>query len=513
MTKFFSRQFLLSDTAVLVYLSFATLLIHFLTNGQYGYFRDEFYYMACAEHLDWGYVDQPPFAAFMVSLTRRLLGDSLFALRFLPAVCGALVVLLTGLMVRQLGGGRFAQVLAATAVIVAPAYLGIHNFFSMNCFDHLFWALAVLILIRILKDGDRRLWLLFGLVAGIGLMNKYSMGFMGFGLVVGLALTQARKHFASKWLWLGGVLAFIIFLPHILWEIHYGFPTREFIQNAILRKNLPISPPAFVLQSLMEVHPFTLPIWLAGLYFYFVSKDGKPYRALGWIYLAVLGLFLGTRAKPYYFLPVYFMLFAAGGLVIAAVIQRRGWTWLKPAYMVFLVLGGLATAPLALPILPVETYLKYQDFIGVKPPKEERGVPDRLPQTYADMFGWENMVATVAKVYNSLSPEEKAKCVIGASNYGEAGAIDFFGKKYGLPHAISSHNNYWIWGPGDKPGEIGIIVGGSRKDYATIYEQVEVVATINSEYARSSETNLPVYLCRRPKMTLQQIWPQLKEFI
>jgi hypothetical protein len=171
------------------------------------------------------------------------------------------------------------------------------------------------------------------------------------------------------------------------------------------------------------------------------------------------------------------------------------------------------TAPFVLPVLPVESFIKYQAWMGFKAPREEKGKAGKLPQQYADMFGWENMTATVAKVYNSLSPEEKQKCVIGASNYGEAGAIDFFGKKYGLPHAISTHNNYWIWGPGDRTGEVLIVVGGNPKDFHTMYEDVEQAATVTCEYAMPYETGLPVYLCRRPQMTLQQVWPRLKKFI
>jgi 4-amino-4-deoxy-L-arabinose transferase-like glycosyltransferase len=512
MQKYISRQVLLSDLAILLYLALLTILIHFLTNGGYGYFRDEFYYMACGEHLAWGYVDQPPFAALMVFVTRHLLGDSLFALRFFPAICGGLIVLLTGLMVRELGGGRFAQGLAAVAVIVAPVYLAIDNFFSMNCFDHVFWALAGYIVIRIVKEDKPWLWVFFGLVAGVGLMNKYSIGFLGLGIVVGLALTPARRQFLSKWIWVAGAIAFVIFLPHILWEIHNRFPTLEFIHNATVRKNLPQTPRQFMAGSVIEMHPLTAPIWLAGLAFFFLAKAGKPYRLFGWVYVSILALFLLTRAKPYYLSPAYLFLFAGGAVVIEAFVQQRNWNWLKPASFVLLLAGGAAMAPYVLPVLPVETYLKYQDFIGFKPATEEKGKLGKLPQQYADMFGWENMVATVAKVYNSLSPEEQQKCVIGASNYGEAGAIDFFGKRYGLPHAISSHNNYWIWGPGEKPGEIAIIVGGNPEEYHGMYEDVQQAATVTSEYGRPFETNLPVYLCRRPKVTLQQVWPHIKNF-
>src|SRR5208337_4172564 len=305
MQKLISRQFLLSDLAVLSYLALLTVFIHFLANGGYGYFRDELYYLACGKHLAWGYVDQPPFVALMAFITRHLLGDSLFALRFFPAICGGLIVLLTGLMVREVGGGRYAQGLAAVAVMVAPVYLAIDNFFSMNCFDQVFWALAGYIVILILKEDNPKLWLLFGLVAGIGLMNKYSMGFLGLGVVVGLVLTPARRQLLSKWLWLGGAIAFVIFLPHILWEIRHGFPTLEFIHNA----PIPHTPLQFIVGSVVEVHPLTMPIWVAGLAFFFLAKIGKPYRLFGWVYVSLLALFLLTPARPYYLSPVYIFLF------------------------------------------------------------------------------------------------------------------------------------------------------------------------------------------------------------
>jgi 4-amino-4-deoxy-L-arabinose transferase-like glycosyltransferase len=513
MQKLISRRFLLSDLAILLYLALLIVFIHFLTNGGYGYFRDELYYMACGEHLAWGYVDQPPFMPLVAFLTRHLLGESLFALRFFPAICGGLIVLLTGLVARELGGGGYAQGLAAVAVMVAPVYLAIDNFFSMNCFDQVFWALAGYIVIRILKQGDPKLWLLFGLVAGIGLMNKYSMGFLGLGIVVGLVLTPARRHLRSKWLWLGGAIAFIIFLPHILWEIHYGFPSLEFIHNATVMKNLPQTPFQFMAGSALGIHFLNLPIWLAGLAFFFLARAGKPFRLFGWVFVSILALFLLTQAKPYYLAPAYLFLLAGGAVAIEAFVLKRNWNWLKPASLVLLLAGGAATAPYVLPVLPPESFLKYQNFIGFKAPSEEKGKQGKLPQQYADMFGWENMAAIVARVYNTLSPEEKQKCVIGASNYGEAGAIDFFSKKYGLPHAISSHNNYWIWGPGEKPGEIAIIVGGNPEDYLRIYYDVQQAATVICEYARPFETNLPVYLCRRPKVTLQQVWPRIKHFI
>jgi hypothetical protein len=278
-------------------------------------------------------------------------------------------------------------------------------------------------------------------------------------------------------------------------------------------KNLPRNPFQFKAGSALGMHPFNTPIWLAGLAFFFLTKSGRPFRLFGWVFVSILALFLLTRAKAYYLAPAYLLLLPGGAVAIEDFILQRDWKWLRPASLLLLLAGGTALAPYVLPILPVETYLKYQAIIGLKAPREEKGKLGKLPQQYADMFGWENMVATVAKVYNNLSPEEKQKCVIGASNYGEAGAIDFFGKRFGLPHAISSHNSYWFWGPGEKPGEIAIIVGGNPEDYHSMYDDVQQAATVICEYARPFETNLPVYLCRRPKVTLQQVWPRSKHFI
>ncbi len=501
-----------TDHRTLISLALATLLIHFLSNRGYGYFRDELYYIACSKHLAWGFVDQPPFSEFMLAASSHLLGYSLFALRFLPAVCGALVAYLVGLVTKDLGGGRFAQVLAVTAFIIGGVFLAIDDYYSMNCFDHLFWALAIYILVRILKGGDTRLWLLFGLVAGLGLENKYSMGFLGLGLVAGLALTPARKHFRDKWLWVGGALATVIFLPHVWWEVRNHFPTAEFIHNATFKKNLPMTPWAFLRECTLLVHPFTLPIWLAGLAWLFFSRQARRFQTLGWIWLAVLAILLSTHSKPYYFAPAFLILLPAGGVAIEAFLARHQWNWPKPAYLTALVLGGILTAPTALPVLPVETFIQYQNWRVFRASAAEKGDESlKLPQIFADRFGWPEMTAQMAQLYNRLSPEEKADCVIGANNYGEAAAIDFFGKQYGLPNAISSHNTYWFWGPGDKPGKVLLVIGGSKKGYEKMYEDVEQVATFEYPYAR--ESGAPIYLCRKPKHTLQEVWPHIHAFI
>jgi len=501
-----------NDIVVLIGLSLVKLVIHLLASSQYGYFRDELYYMACGEHLDFGYVDHPPLIAIITRFSRLLLGDSLFAIRFFPAIAGALVVFLTGLIVRELGGRRSAIILAALAVIIAPIYLGLGNILSMNVFDFLFWTLAAYILIRILKNGNDKLWLVLGVVLGLGLQNKHSIFFFGFGLLVGLFFTSYRKYLYSSWLSFGVLIAFIIFLPHLIWQFIHGWPTIEFIRNATQFKNLPLSPLEFLYGQIIEMHPFCFPILFLGLIFFFFSKYGKNFRVFGWMYLAIFALFIVTRAKTYYIAPIYPVMFAAGAVGIEKIIANWNFRWLKPALLAFLLGGGVLTAPLALPILPVKVYIKYSEFLGIAPPQFENHVVGRLPQHYADMFGWPEMSAAVARVYLKLPPEDQAKCAIFAQNYGEAGAIDFFGRQYGLPKALSGHNSYWLWGPRDYTDDIVVIIGGDAANYMRIFNSVERVGLFTHEYVMPYENNLPIFVCREPQVTIGEIWPQLKHY-
>ena len=501
--------------AVISYLSLAKLLLHFLTNRSYGYFRDELYYLACGERLAWGYVDQAPLIALVARTSRALFGDSLFAIRFFPAVAGALTVFVTGMIARELGGGRFAVVLASVAVIVAPGFLALDTVLTMNAFEPLFWALCAYLLVRILKTGDARLWPWFGAVAGLGLMNKHSTLVFGFAVVVALLVTPARKFFLSKWLWLGGAVALVIFLPNLLWQIANHFPTVEVLRNADKNQNLPVSPLDFFKGQLLLTHPLTLPVWAAGLWFYLGAKAGTPYRALGWTYAVMFALMIVMRAKIYYLLPAYPTLFAAGGVWWEGFFARlagrgRAWRRLKPAAVAALLVGGAITAPLALPVLPVETFIRYQRALGLEAPRTERLRLAELPQHYADMFGWEEMTETVARVYHSLPAEEQPRCAIFARNFGEAGAIDFFGARYGLPKSIGKHQNYFLWGPRDYTGECVITVGEKLEGVQKSFNQIELAATFTHPYVLPHENNLPVFVCRQPKKPLKEIWPQVK---
>jgi len=445
---------------LMVSLSLGDFLLHMIFNGRYGYFVDELYYLACSHHLAWGYVDQPPLIAVVAWITRLSLGDSLHALRFFPAVAAGLKVLLTGLMAHELGGKRFVQALACLAVIAAPIYLGVDNLLTMNAFEPLFWMGCAYLSILILKGGSSKLWLLFGLLAGTGLEDKHSMLFFGFAFVVGLLLTPERRFLRSPWLWLGGLLALVIFLPNLLWEIHYGFPTIELLRNIRTSgQNVSLSSVQFLLQEILLLHPLAFPLWLASVWYYLASLEGKRFRVLGWIFLVILACMLALQGRVYYLLaPAFPMLFAGGVVGIENFAERRHWIWFEVGYVAALVLTSAVMAPFHYPFFrskPTSATRKALDF---EPPRLETHRLGPLPQIYADQFGWREMAEAVAEAYNRLSPEDRSRCAIFGQNYGQAGTIDFFGAQMGLPKALSGHQNYFLWGPRGYTGECMIVM-------------------------------------------------------
>ena len=503
----------ISPPAIAVYFASLKLLIHFLANSQYGYFRDELYFLACGEHLDWGYVDHAPLIGAAARLSRALMGDSLFAIRFLPAVAGALKVLLTGLLAREFGGKRFAVALACLCVIIAPSYLASDNLFSMNAFEQVLWVACAYSVVLVIKRDDGRFLLLLGLLAGLGLQNKHSMLFFGFGIVMGLLLTPARRFFTSRWLWAAGAIAFIIFLPNLIWQQQHGWPTIELLSNVrATSKNVSLSPLEFIGQQFFILLPLTAPVWLAGLWFFFFDTEGKRYRVLGIAYIVVLVLMILLKGKNYYLLPAYPMLFAGGAVWCEKLIQnRRSLSWLRVAYPLLLIVGGTLVAPLAMPVLRVETLLRYQQALGIQLPKTEVAHEGVLPQHFGDMFGWEEMTAKVAEVYHSLPPEEREKAAIFANNYGEAGAIDLFGKRYNLPKAISSHQSYYLWGHGNYDGSVVIILGDEKEDAEEVCQSVEERTRVGVPLAMEEE-NFNILICRGLKEPFPEIWKKIKNW-
>lgn len=502
-----------SSTKLLVILSLATLGLHLITSQGYGYFRDEFYYLACTDHLAAGYVDHPPFSILLLWLNRRILGDSLPTLRFLPAVAGALTVWFTGKMVRQLGGSLFAVLLAALCIMAVPSYMALDFFYSMNCFDVLFWTLGSYLFMRVLQQPSKANWLLLGIVLGLGLLNKISVLWFGAGIFAGLILTPARKQLLTPWPWIAGVIALIIFHPYIIWNLHNNFPTLEFMKNATQEKMAEVSFIDFVKGQLNEMNPFISPIWIIGLVFYFVLPKGRPFRASGWIYVTVfLILILNQKSRAGYLAPAYPILFAGGSTAIGDWINQFGLNWLKPVLVIVVIISGLIVAPFAIPFLPVEKYIAYAKFFGQAPSTEEKKEVGALPQFYADMNGWDAHVKEVVRIWNQLGTEDRKRCRIFAGNYGVAGAINFLGKPYGLPPVISNHNNYWLWGPGDFSGECLIMLGGTLERKKQFFENVEPVGQIDCGYCMPYENHKTVFIARKLKVAMQDWWNEIKNY-
>ena len=503
-----------SQSAIIVFFSVLTLLVHLLTNGHYGYFRDELYYIACARHLDLGYVDQPPLSILLLRLSQLLLGDSLFTIRLFPALAGAAIVALTGIIAREIGGRAWAIALACAGSLCALFNLAVGNFFSMNAFEPLFWMGAIYLLVRIINGGSPTLWLWFGVLLGIGIENKHSTIFFGFGIFVALLLTPERRHFAEKFIWLGGVIAFAIALPNILWQALHHWPTYELLSNiAHSNKNVALSPAQFVAQQINFMNPATLPLWLGGLVWLFGSRGGRRYCAIGIIYVVTLAEFIILHGKSYYLAPAYPMLFAAGGVAIERVFAAR-LTWLKPILLATILMAGALFAPVIVPILPPDKLVAYMQAIHFEPPRTETSHTAILPQVFADQFGWEQMVGSVAHVYHHLRPEDEKRAAIFCENYGEAGAIDFFGPKLGLPPAISGHQNYFLWGPRDWTGEVMLVLDTNDNDERELFASVEDLGqVVSSPWAMPFERRRHIYLCRDLKMSVREFWPHVKNWL
>jgi hypothetical protein len=491
---------------VLLGVALLHFLLHILAGPGYGMFRDEFYYIECARHLDWGYVDHPPFSIAVLAGSIAVFGDSVQAIRLIPALLGVLLIVLVWFMTGDLGGGLAAKTIAAMAAAVAPELLGLTGFYSMNAFDVLFWAMGYAVLIQILKTGDEKLWLWLGAVAGIGLLNKISMLFFLFSLVVSLLLTAGLKRFRNKMIWIGGAIALMLFLPYVLWQIPKHWPTLQFMANAQKYKIADLSPPSFIMSSVLSMHPLNVLIWLPGLGFLLFAPRMRTYRILGFVFLITLAVLLIQKSKPYYLASAYSVLFAAGGVSVEWMTRNRRLHWLRFAAVILLIVGGAATVPFAVPVLPVNRFIAYQKAAGIHPAHEENNRLGELPQFYADCFGWENMARTVSGVYRNLTPEQKADCAVFGRNYGEAGAVNYFRSKYELPQAISEHNNCYFWGPGKATGRTIIAIGINPEEWKKEYESVTLAGTVVSPYAMPYETNLPVYVCLGLKIPIQRAW-------
>lgn len=503
-----------SDAAVPTVISCFPLFLHGLIHPEFGFQRDEFLYIAMADHLDWGYLEAPPGIAVISLISKFLFGQSYFSFHVFPALAGALTVFMTGWIARTMGGNRFAQILAALCVAMSPSYLRSSLLLQPAVFEQLYVTLLAWAIIRLLQSRDLRWWLVIGLISGIGLLNKYSMLLFGFGVAVGILVTSNRKMYLTRWPWLGGGLALLIFFPNLIWQFNRQWPVFDHIKKLAETQLIHVSPLGF-LEGQIWMNLFTSFVWLSGIAFFLFTERGRIFRAAGWIYVAALALLLVFSGKDYYLLPAYPMLLAGGSVLIAGWAWIESRKWLKAAAIIFVVTVHLPVIPYGIPIYSVT---KMQDFClhmaeryGLDGPlRWETGRMHKLPQDYADMLGWENIVKESGKVYRELSDQERSECAVIAANYGFAGAIDYYAEKYDLPKSISPNGSYYIWGPRNYTGQTTLLVGVDTVIAGKFFDEVIPAAWATDPYAR--EDSVLISIARRPKNSIKEVWPQLSGY-
>ncbi len=478
----------------------------------YEMFRDEFYYLACAARLDAGYVDHPPLSVWLLAGVRAMLGDSVAAVRLLPALAAGATTAVAGMLARAMGAQRTGMVLAALFAAGVPILHALASFYSMNAFEPLLWGITLLCLFRALDRQRPRDWMWLGLLLGIGLMNKHTMILLPAALLPALLLTGQRRVLGTKGPWIAAAITCCIVLPNILWQWAYGFPSLEFYANATKYKNIPTSPLEMVFLQSMVGNIFFLPVWIAGVWWLFVHDNGR-WRFLGWTVISTYLIFLATQSsRPDRIAGMYVLCAAAGGGALGAWLAHRA-ALARSGAIAAITLAGIAMLPLVLPLFPPVTQSRVMGLAGMNR-QFEKDQRAPLPQHLADRFGWRDMAADIARACALLTPEERAVAAIGASNYGEAGALEYYREEYNLPPTLATHNSYFHWGPGDTSGEVMIMIGTSEEELHEMFEDVQNTWIIHwGGFAMGFENDLPIYICRRPRVPLKELWPKLKKYV
>jgi len=485
------------------------LALHVAVNliTPYEFHRDELLYLAMGRHLRLWAMDFPPAIALLARAGQGVAGDSLFGLRLIPALAGTALVVLAALLSRELGGGWRAQALAALCVVASPLFLRSANLFQPVVLDQLCWSLALLALVRLLGSAGPGSWLLLGVALGLGLLIKFSIGVIGIAIAVGILLSRLRRALRTPWPWGALVIALAIGSPSLVGQVRLGFPLVSQMADLGTTQLERMTPLDFLTGQLLW-GPSTV-LALAGLTGLLAARRLEEFRALGIACAAAFLLLLAFHGKPYYIGPVYPALFAAGAVQVEAMGETPAAEFVNWGAVTVLVAYGIIISPLGLPFLPPLRMSVYVETLGATAAlRTNTGEFERLPQDYADMLGWRARVQAVAHVYDSLPPDMRAKAVIAAENYGQAGAIDYYGPAMGLPHAICTCGTYWFFGPGTLPGEVLVTIGIDESDLRTLYGNVRPSGRIDLPWSVPEERDAPLYVATEPAMTLQQFWPR-----
>ena len=492
-----------SGTAPLILSALFLIVLHTATNGQYGFHRDELATIDDARYLDWGYVVYPPITPLIARLSLTLFGTSLIGLRFFAALAMGVAMVITGLMARDLGAQRPAQLLAAWAAAISPVAMTIRTLYQYVALDYLAWVLAAWFVIRLLNSADPRWWLAIGVAAGLGMMTKYTMAFFLTALFAALLITAPRK-LLNRYFWCGALLAFLIFLPNFLWQIRHHFISLDFLQYIHARDIRVGRTDNFLLNQLwVSTQVITAPLWLAGLYYLFFTPAGKRYRMIGWMYLITLLLFFFAKGRDYYLSPAYPMLFAAGAAWSdqwLATLSPRAARIARRAAWRTVAIAGILTAPVVLPVAPAGSqWWKLADAVN---------------SNFNEEFGWPQMADAVSRVRDSLPPDS-APVGILAGDAGEAAAINLYGRARGLPEVISGSNSHWLRGYGDPPPKTVIAAGFRRSNLDRVFESCDSAGRFQIPFGITNSAigpNTEIFVCSHPRQPWNLFWPHFRGF-
>jgi 4-amino-4-deoxy-L-arabinose transferase-like glycosyltransferase len=504
--------------AVLSALPVALLLLSAFSDG-YGYFIDEFYYLACSKRLAFGYVDHPPLAPWLLAAIRAGFGESILAIRFPAYLALGGTVWVTGILTRRLGGGRLAMMTACLGVGLSPVLLAMSGFFSMNAFEPLLWTLIVLTLVRIVQTGHSRLWLLVGLLTGVAFENKHTALAYLAPLAVGILLTRTRRVVLDPWLWAGAGAAVALALPNIAWQIANGWPSLEFYRNAHLLKNVPAPPLVSLAAQVITMNPVAFPVWSAGLVFLLAGRGAERFRFLGIMFVVLLLMHVASKtSRPDRTAAAYPLLFAAGGVVIEQALHRlatrrpRAAATVRLALPALLVAGAILLAPLVLPLVPPPSLSRYVAALGLNA-QAERGKSSPIPQLLADRTGWESYVDDVARVYWSLPAADRDRATLYAPAYGQAGSLELLGPRLGLPNrVIGAQNTYWHWSLGKVNTDVLIAVDANEVTLRSLFADVWEAGRIRCDYCMNWRNDIPIYVARRSIVPLETAWPRFRHY-
>lgn len=493
-----------TDNNILLLLGLVLFLLHMFTNHQYGFHQDEMVVVDNAYNLDWGYVEYPPITPFLTRISISLFGLSLVSARMFAALAHSIVLILAGLMARELGGKRSAQIIAALVAAISPTAMSWGALIQYVTFD-LFWSvLLAYLVIHLLRSEDPRWWLGIGAVIGLGMMTKYTMAFFTVGIVGGVLLTDARRYLKSLWLWGGVALSLLIFLPNLIWQIQHNFISLDFL-SSIHERDVEIGRAAGYLidQFISCANPFFIPMWISGLIYYLFKEDGRRFRAVGWMYVIPFLIYLVTQGRGYYMASAYPMLIAAGAVAwerrLLSASADKAKSMLRIAWG-SVAAGALFSGALTLPIAPINSPV----FNMVA----------EVHETFTEQIGWDEMVKEVGDIYAALPDEEKARTGIVTGENDEAAALNIYGGEYGLPKAISGSDTFYLRGYGNPPPEILIVVGVQRQYIDMFLDQCTVEGTTVNSYGVDNDLADPpeIYLCRKVRLPWQEFWEKIKHY-